>query len=189
MIPFQLAYPSQNPVFWWRWEQFRSLDGFFCACVCVFLFYTFLFSHRVSGMAHWCGSRLLFWMPSQLCGSYLSEDHWHEENVVINASVLANNGYYVIKNIWLFSSILRIVTFLILMYIRHTENQRRVCIFWRPSVLELVSVATIIGSKVRDHHDMRGPLTFSDVLLNCLSDLSQVCFAGIHEFGFIFLRH
>lgn len=66
--------------------------------------------------------------------------------------------------------------FLVLVCIRYKENQTRVCIFWRPSVLELVSIATIVGSTVRDQHDMRSPLTFSEVLLNCLSDLSQVWF-------------
>ncbi|XP_070196213.1 BLOC-2 complex member HPS6-like [Littorina saxatilis] len=56
---------------------------------------------------------------------------------------------------------------------RYKQNQIRVCIFWRPSVLELVSVATVIGSKVRDLHDRRSPLLFSDVFLNCIADLSE----------------
>ena len=35
-------------------------------------------------------------------------------------------------------------------------------------------MTTVIGSSVKQHHDMRGPLVFSDVVLNCLDDLSKV---------------
>ncbi|KAL8570700.1 hypothetical protein ACOMHN_039135 [Nucella lapillus] len=55
---------------------------------------------------------------------------------------------------------------------RYRADQTRVSIFWQPSVLQMVSVVTIVGDRVRDHYDMRSPLVFSNVLINTLSDLS-----------------
>ncbi|XP_076440018.1 BLOC-2 complex member HPS6-like [Babylonia areolata] len=61
---------------------------------------------------------------------------------------------------------------------RCMENESRVSIFWQPSILQMVSVVTVIGSSVTNHHDMRSPLVFSDVLLNNVADLSQVSAQG-----------
>ncbi|KAK7490423.1 hypothetical protein BaRGS_00018402 [Batillaria attramentaria] len=56
----------------------------------------------------------------------------------------------------------------------HNPEHTRVCVFWKPSVLDMASVTTIIGTAARELHDTRSPVDFPSVLMNCLPDLAQM---------------
>lgn len=120
--------------------------------------------HLEHNMLFWCESINGMEATYRICRKALPEDILQLQKTVPASSVVLDRSPNC-SVVPLHSGVILVPS--------NSKEQVRVCLFWKPSVMELVSIATIVGSSVRTQYDMRGPLSFSQVLHICLPDISQ----------------